>query len=61
VVDDGIGGVALAGNGISGMRQRAVALGGTVEAAPCPGGGFRVLAHLPIVTTSPSSVASSSS
>ena len=60
VVDDGIGGTAVAGNGITGMRQRAAALGGSVEAAPCPGGGFRVVAHLPIVITSPSSAAPSS-
>jgi len=35
------------GNGIIGMRERASALGGTVDAGPVPGGGFRVVAHLP--------------
>jgi signal transduction histidine kinase len=37
-----------AGNGITGMRERAAALGGDVEVGPAPGGGFRVLARLPV-------------
>jgi signal transduction histidine kinase len=36
-----------AGNGIRGMRERAAALGGTLDAGPKPGGGFRVRAKLP--------------
>ncbi len=48
VSDDGVGGPADPGNGIRGMRERAAALGGTVEAGPRPGGGFRVVAHLPV-------------
>ncbi|WP_339127815.1 sensor histidine kinase [Streptomyces sp. f51] len=35
------------GNGLAGMRERAAALGGTIEAGPCDDGGFRVLAVLP--------------
>ena len=35
------------GHGIVGMRERARLLGGTLEARPRPGGGFRVVAHLP--------------
>jgi signal transduction histidine kinase len=37
------------GNGIAGMRERAAALGGRLEADPRPDGGFRVRARLPYV------------
>ena len=40
--------VRRSGQGIAGMRERARALGGTLEAGPRPGGGFRVQASLPV-------------
>jgi signal transduction histidine kinase len=49
--DDGRGGGAgtpSGGKGISGMRERAAALDGELEAGPRPGGGFRVRARLPL-------------
>jgi signal transduction histidine kinase len=50
--DEGRGGAAgvnsSGGSGIVGMRERATALGGELVAGPRPGGGFRVLARLPI-------------
>ncbi|MFB7643987.1 sensor histidine kinase [Streptomyces sp. NPDC056084] len=36
------------GNGLIGMRERAAALGGTIDAGPVPSGGFRVTARLPL-------------
>ncbi|WAZ19137.1 sensor histidine kinase [Streptomyces cinnabarinus] len=36
------------GHGIVGMRERALLLGGTLDAEPRPGGGFRLTAHLPV-------------
>jgi signal transduction histidine kinase len=36
------------GNGIRGMRERVVALGGRLATGPRPGGGFRVQATLPL-------------
>ncbi|MGC9536766.1 sensor histidine kinase [Streptomyces sp. UG1] len=56
VLDDGRGvGVpsvsaahdGLPGHGIVGMRERAVLLGGSLDARPRPGGGFRLVARLP--------------
>ena len=36
------------GHGIDGMRERAKLLGGTLDAGPLPGGGFRVRASIPV-------------
>ena len=47
---DDIGGDAVAGNGVTGMRERARALGGELTVGPGTGGGFRVAARLPIGT-----------
>jgi len=36
------------GNGLLGMRERAAALGGDLEAGPLAAGGYRVRARLPV-------------
>ncbi|MDK0518016.1 sensor histidine kinase [Streptomyces sp. ML-6] len=41
------------GNGLAGMRERAAALGGTIEAGPGADGGFRVRAELPLPPAPP--------
>jgi signal transduction histidine kinase len=50
VADDGPGAAFTegAGFGLRGMRERAEALGGRLEAGPRPEGGFRVAAELPL-------------
>jgi len=50
VVDDGRGAGTERGDGhgIVGMRERAALYGGSLDAGPLPGGGFRVAARLPV-------------
>jgi len=50
VLDNGHGATILpgSGHGIGGMRERATLLGGSLDAGPRPGGGFQVVANLPI-------------
>lgn len=53
VDDDGRGrssvnGTSAGGNGIPGMKERAAALGGRLDAGPKPDGGFRVRSSLPL-------------
>ncbi|MEV0239696.1 histidine kinase [Streptomyces sp. NPDC050674] len=51
VTDDGRPGAskgAGTGHGLIGMRERALATGGTVTAGPRPEGGFQVFAELPL-------------
>jgi signal transduction histidine kinase len=51
VTDDGRGPAdTVGGHGLIGLRERAVACGGTAEAGPGPDGGFRVVVRLPVAT-----------
>jgi signal transduction histidine kinase len=65
VVDDGRGAAAdhvPGGFGLVGMHERVAAVGGTLSAGPRPGGGWRVLATIPIgdrPTTAPPAATSS--
>jgi signal transduction histidine kinase len=43
----GGGAAGTGGYGLTGMRERAAAVGGIIAAGPGPGGGFRVTARLP--------------
>ncbi|HVH65115.1 MAG TPA: histidine kinase [Candidatus Acidoferrum sp.] len=56
VRDDGIGGAtaggARSGHGLVGMRERVTLFGGEVRAGPLKGGGFEVVARLPIPSSS---------
>jgi signal transduction histidine kinase len=43
--------VVRAGHGLIGMRERVAMYGGTFDAGPCPAGGFRVRATIPVGAT----------
>ena len=49
IADDGSGAPPRdgGGNGLTGLRERAQSVGGTVEAGAGPGGGFRVTVRVP--------------
>jgi two-component system, NarL family, sensor histidine kinase DesK len=46
IVDDGVGGSAAPGNGLSGLRERVAAAGGVVEAGPVQPKGWRLRVSL---------------
>jgi signal transduction histidine kinase len=54
VCDDGRGSgpqLPAGGHGVIGMRERATLFGGTLEAGPAAGGGYRVRARVPVAAT----------
>lgn len=48
VTDDGAGGTAVPGNGLTGLTERLEAVGGTLWAGPAGKSGFRLLARVPL-------------
>ncbi|MEU8463668.1 sensor histidine kinase [Streptomyces sp. NPDC029003] len=48
VTDDGAGGGAVPGNGLTGLTERLEAVGGSLSAGPAGKTGFRVLARVPL-------------
>ncbi len=48
ITDNGRGGTAGAGNGLTGLRERVEAAGGTVHVGPAPRGGWRLRVDVPV-------------
>ena len=56
VRDDGVpAGVASGGTGLRGLSERVAEAGGTLEAEPAEGGGFQLVARVPIAAAAPRS------
>ena len=53
VADNGNGGIAVDGNGLSGMRERIAALGGTLSIDSPKGQGTRLLVRVPVKPARP--------
>jgi two-component system, NarL family, sensor histidine kinase DesK len=53
IVDDGQGSTASAGNGLSGLRERAAAAGGGIDAGPAQPTGWRLRVWVPAADTPP--------
>jgi two-component system sensor histidine kinase DesK len=53
VTDDGAGSAAPPGNGLRGLRERAAALGGTVDAGPVHPHGWRLRVQVPMTGPPP--------
>jgi two-component system sensor histidine kinase DesK len=48
VDDDGVGGSTAHGNGLAGLAERAIAVGGRLEVRPRRWRGFRLQAAMPV-------------
>jgi two-component system sensor histidine kinase DesK len=48
ITDDGAGGTAPAGNGLTGLRERVTAAGGIIDAGPAHPAGWRLRVSLPL-------------
>ena len=51
ITDNGRGGLAGAGNGLTGLRERVEAAGGTVQVGAAPYGGWRLRVDVPLEAT----------
>jgi two-component system sensor histidine kinase DesK len=53
IVDDGRGGIASSGNGLTGLRERVEAAGGTAQIGTNPYGGWRLRVDVPVAAPAP--------